>query len=172
MTIVSSKLRLKLCFFLLPVCVEIQTYCGCGFAYVIERTPTRAPCLLSVWLLRVPTVNAHRDGLSLFTLSRDHCVWEKWTKQVHRTRAKWNPMANSVLCSKHFEEDCFEPRTDVRTGCEIRTASFASKHALQSLSKKPFLRIQCTKTHNLYHMWTFSISCYYYLACPFILWCI
>ena len=49
------NLGLNLAFFLLPVCVEIQTYCGCGFTYIIERTPTRAPCLLAVWLLRAPT---------------------------------------------------------------------------------------------------------------------
>ena len=31
-----------------------------------------------------------------------------------------------------------------RAGCEIRMASYASKHALQSLSEKLFLRIMCT----------------------------
>ena len=49
----------------------------------------------------------------------------------------------------------------VRAGCKIQKASYASKHASQSLSDKPFLRIQCTKIHNLKtsgHMYTFSIS--------------
>ena len=36
----------------------------------------------------------------------------------------------------------------VRARCEIRMVSYTSKHAMQSLSDKPFLRIQCTKTHN------------------------
>ena len=51
----------------------------------------------------------------------------------------------------------------VRAGCKIRMVSYASKHALQSLSDKPFLRIQCTctctQTHNLKtscHLWTFT----------------
>ena len=53
----------------------------------------------------------------------------------------------------------------VRAGCEIRMASYASKHTLQSLSDEPFLHIQCTQTHRLKtscHMWTFSIlnDCY------------
>ena len=40
-------------------------------------------------------------------------------------------------------------------------ARYASKRALQSLSNKPFLHIQCTQTHNLKpsgHIWMFSIS--------------
>ena len=53
----------------------------------------------------------------------------------------------------------------VRAGCEIQMATYTSKHASHSLSNKPFLRVQCTQTHNLKtsgHMWTFSISnnCY------------
>ena len=70
MTIVSSKL----CFFLLPVCVEIQTYCGCGFVYVIERTPTPAPCLLAVWLLRVPT---HIATVLVFLHYLGITAWER-----------------------------------------------------------------------------------------------
>ena len=48
----------------------------------------------------------------------------------------------------------------VKAGCGIRMASYASRHASQSLSDKPFLRIQCLKTSG--HTWMFSISnnCY------------
>ena len=33
----------------------------------------------------------------------------KWANQVRRTRDKWEPAERSVICSKHFEEWCFEP---------------------------------------------------------------
>ena len=63
--------------------------------------------------------NTHRDGVSLFRFPRDPCVREKWTKQVQRTRAQWKPTKNSVLCNQHFEEDCFEPGTDIARQFEI-----------------------------------------------------
>ena len=90
--------------------------------------------------------NTHHDGVTLFRFLGDPCLREKCTKQVHCTRAQWNPMENSVLYSKHFEEDCFEPGTDVRAGCrcKIRMESYASKYTSQSLFDKRFLRIQCT----------------------------
>ena len=53
----------------------------------------------------------------------------------------------------------------VRAGCETRIVSYASKHASQSLSDKPFLPIQSSLTHNFKTSgltWMFSISndCY------------
>ena len=33
---------------------------------------------------------------------------KKWADQVRRTRDKWEPTDHSRLCSKHFEEHCFE----------------------------------------------------------------
>ena len=34
---------------------------------------------------------------------------KKWTDQVKRTRDKWGLTAHSYLCSKNFEDDCFQP---------------------------------------------------------------
>ena len=49
----------------------------------------------------------------------------------------------------------------VRAGCKIQIVSYASKHASQSLSNKPFLLIQCNLKISG-RMWAFSISndCY------------
>ena len=141
MTIVSSKLRLKLGFF--TSCLHRNS----NLLWVWFRIRHRENTNLSTMPTRYVAAacsNTHHDGVSLFMLSRDRCLREKWAKQVHRTRAQWNPTENSVLCSKHFKEDCFEPGTDVRAGCEIQMASYASKHASHSLSDKPLLPLQCT----------------------------
>ena len=33
---------------------------------------------------------------------------KKWVNFVRRKRDKWTPTRSSVVCSKHFTEDCFE----------------------------------------------------------------
>ena len=79
MTIVSSKLRLKLCFFNFLFASKFKAYCGCGFAYVIERMPTWAPCLLAVWQLRVPTHIA-TVLVCLGSLGIPAWGWNGWNK--------------------------------------------------------------------------------------------
>ena len=54
--------------------------------------------------------NARSDTVSLFRFPKDPALRLRWIKQIKRTRAKWTgPTDRSVLCSKHFTEDCFEP---------------------------------------------------------------
>jgi len=49
---------------------------------------------------------AEKDSLHAFP--RDESLRKKWMKAVKQQRSNWNgPMANSVLCSKHFETACF-----------------------------------------------------------------
>ena len=36
---------------------------------------------------------------------------KKWADQVKRHRGKWEPTEHSMLCSKHFEQSCFEKDT-------------------------------------------------------------
>lgn len=52
--------------------------------------------------------NTHKDGVSLFKFPRDPHLCKRWTDQVKRTRAQWEPTEHSVLCSLHFEMHCFE----------------------------------------------------------------
>ena len=48
------------------------------------------------------------EGYSLHEFPRDIVIREKWTQAVKRFRDKWDgPSASSVLCSKHFEPECF-----------------------------------------------------------------
>ena len=47
-------------------------------------------------------------GYSLHKFPRDESLRAKWTRAVKLQRAGWKgPTAYSVLCSKHFEADCF-----------------------------------------------------------------
>ncbi len=53
----------------------------------------------------------YKYGVSLLHFPKDPALREKWADQVRRTRDKWEPIIytdNSVLCSKDFEDDCFE----------------------------------------------------------------
>ena len=52
---------------------------------------------------------------------------------MQRTRAKWNPTENSVFCSKHFEEDCFEPGTDSAAQFGIKFARKLKPEAVPSI---------------------------------------
>ena len=58
--------------------------------------------------------NTYSDGDNLFHFPKDHARWQQWIKQVQRTRPQWKgPSEHSVLCSDHFNEDCFKPDTAI-----------------------------------------------------------
>ncbi|KAM9307436.1 uncharacterized protein KZ484_000758 isoform 2-T2 [Pholidichthys leucotaenia] len=55
--------------------------------------------------------NTNKDGVSLFTFPKDHQVAAQWTRKVQTTRADFKrPSKHSALCSRHFDDSCFEPR--------------------------------------------------------------
>ncbi|KAM9309113.1 histone-lysine N-methyltransferase SETDB1-B isoform 2-T2 [Pholidichthys leucotaenia] len=66
--------------------------------------------------------NTHKDGVSLFKFPKDPELHSKWVKQVRRTRDKWEPSPTSVLCSDHFELDCFDfvPTLKESLGCSVQ----------------------------------------------------
>ena len=48
------------------------------------------------------------EGYSLHAFPRDEDLRKKWTRAVKQHRRNWEgPTANSLLCSKHFEQECF-----------------------------------------------------------------
>ena len=58
--------------------------------------------------------NTYSNGVSLFHFPKDHARRQQWIKQAQRTRSQWKgPREHSVLCSDHFNEDCFEPDTAI-----------------------------------------------------------
>ena len=52
--------------------------------------------------------NTHSDSISMHKFPKDPELRRKWEKQVQRTRERWSATDTSVLCSEHFEADCFE----------------------------------------------------------------
>ena len=48
------------------------------------------------------------EGYSLHAFPRDKDLRKKWTKAVKQHQRNWEgPTANSLLFSKHFEQECF-----------------------------------------------------------------
>ena len=48
------------------------------------------------------------EGFSLHTFPRNKELRDKWIRGVKRQRSNWDgPSKYSLLCSKHFEPDCF-----------------------------------------------------------------
>ena len=51
---------------------------------------------------------ASGEGYSLHSFPRDQGLRTKWIRAVKRQRSNWEgPSAHTLLCSKHFEPDCF-----------------------------------------------------------------
>ena len=47
-------------------------------------------------------------GYSLHSFPKDETVRKRWISAVKRQRSNWSgPSSCSLLCSKHFKEDCF-----------------------------------------------------------------
>ena len=60
--------------------------------------------------------NTNSPEISLFRFPADQVVRSKWIEQIKRTRVKWSgPGQYSLVCSKHFTEDCFDPVTKIRS---------------------------------------------------------
>ena len=52
-----------------------------------------------------------KEGVSLFQFPKDPERRRKWAEQVKRMRDRWEgPSDSYLLCSRHFETDCFEDR--------------------------------------------------------------
>ena len=49
-----------------------------------------------------------RKGYSLHKFNQDETIRKKWIKAVKQQRSNWDgPSPHSLLCSRHFAEDCF-----------------------------------------------------------------
>ena len=65
--------------------------------------------------------NTYKDGDSLFQFPHDEVLRKQWTKEVQKTRAKWQgPTNNSLLCSEHSAIDCFEVDTAIAARFRIK----------------------------------------------------
>ena len=91
--------------------------------------------------------NKYEDGVSLFRFPRDDKLAEMWSKEVRKTRADWKkPSKSSVLCSDHFEADCFEPGPQLAAafGLATRRTRVLKPNAVPTLFAKPQRTQACT----------------------------
>lgn len=87
--------------------------------------------------------NTNKDGVSLFLFPRDQVLLGQWTKQVCRTRAKWNPTKYSVLCSKHFTADCFEEDSSIAASFGMEKRKRLKVDAVPTLFERPSTGEEC-----------------------------
>ena len=85
--------------------------------------------LLGKWTTRwwnavlLPAVlNTNANGVSLYEFPKDEALRSQRIKQVQRFRAQWTATSYSELCSKRFNNDCFEPDSKI-------AATFGMKRA-------------------------------------------
>ena len=79
----------------------------------------------------------HKDGVSIFHFPKDPVLRKKWADQVRRTRDKWEPTDNSVLCSKHFEDGSFELDSQLAKAMGMKRKVRLKPNALPTLFEKP-----------------------------------
>ena len=78
--------------------------------------------------------NTYKDGVSLFQFPHDAVLQKQWTKEVQKTRAKWQgPSDSSVLCSEHFTSDCFEEDTAIAARFGIKKQRRLKPNAVLTL---------------------------------------
>ncbi|XP_077407755.1 lethal(3)malignant brain tumor-like protein 2 isoform X4 [Vanacampus margaritifer] len=89
--------------------------------------------------------NRREDGVHMFRFPKDKIYREIWTQKVQRTKVRWTPTHMSVLCSAHFEEDCFNPLPALRQSLGFKVKR--SKILLPSAVPTLFPRKKYGQTH-------------------------
>ncbi|XP_077358316.1 lethal(3)malignant brain tumor-like protein 2 isoform X3 [Festucalex cinctus] len=95
--------------------------------------------------------NRREDGVYLFRFPKDKIYRELWTQKVQRTRVRWTPTHMSVLCSAHFDDDCFKPLPALREslGMKVRRSKILLPSAVPTLfSRKKYGQTHAVKTYQ------------------------
>ena len=90
-----------------------------------------------MWQLAAAT---HTNLASVSLFPKDPTLHKKWTDQDKRTRSLWEgPSIHSVLCSVHFEEECFEPQGKLADslGLDGRRKHRLKADVVPTLSERP-----------------------------------
>ena len=89
--------------------------------------------------------NTYKEGVSLFHFPKDSVMRKKWADQVKKIRDKWEPTDHSVLCSKHFEESCFETDTLLMGSLGLgKKKIYLKADAVPTLFSKPISALKRT----------------------------
>ena len=89
-------------------------------------------------------------GCSLHKYSQDEAIKRKWIKAVKQQRSNWDsPSPHSLLCSKHFKDDCFVTE-GVRFGDEMgmSTAKRLKPDVVPTIFARPVDFVQPSSTSN------------------------
>jgi hypothetical protein len=92
--------------------------------------------------------NTHKEGVNLFKFPSDKRLKRLWIKQVQTTRAHWKaPTSNSVICSIHFSEDCFQPMSILSDKLGIKRKKLLLPDAVPTIrhTKKSLNEVQNVK---------------------------
>ncbi|XP_033109886.1 uncharacterized protein LOC117111121 [Anneissia japonica] len=81
----------------------------------------------------------HSHNVSFHQFPKDEILRKKWNEAVSRTRLHFQGSAYSVLCSKHFAPDDYEPRSVLAQsiGLSGRNTMRLKKGAIPSIFTKP-----------------------------------
>ena len=83
--------------------------------------------------------NTNADGVSLYKFPKNEALRSQWIKQMQRFRAEWTATAYSVLCSKHFSDDCFEPASQIAATFGMQKSRRLKPDAIPTLFDRPSL---------------------------------
>ena len=82
--------------------------------------------------------NTNSQGVGLFIFPKEAKLRSQWTKEVKKTRDKWQgPSDSSVLCGDHFTEDSFEPATHLKAQFGLLKKRKLKPDAVPTIFKKP-----------------------------------
>ena len=81
--------------------------------------------------------NTNADGVSLYKFPKDEALRSQWIKQVQRFRAEWTATSYSVLCSQHFNDDCFEPDSKIAATFGMQKAKRLKSGAVPTIFDRP-----------------------------------
>lgn len=77
------------------------------------------------------TNKQHTEDVSFHYFPKNPDVRKKWVKFVQKHRQGWKPTDTSVLCSAHFEDDCFT--TNRRISRELNMKSWLKRGAVPTI---------------------------------------
>ena len=81
--------------------------------------------------------NTNADGVSIFRFPKDPGLHTQLIKSVQRYRAEWTDTAYSVLCSKHFEDQCFEPKSKIAASFDMKKVPRLKPDAVTTIFSQP-----------------------------------
>ena len=97
--------------------------------------------------------NTNADGVSLYKFPRVEILRSQWIKQVQSLRAEWTATSYSVLCSKHFNDDCFEPDSKIAATFGMQKAKRLKSSAVPTVFDRPSSSEEVRRELLSLHLW-------------------